>query len=106
MDDEITMFYFKIIAALLLFICGSFLVVMNWAIIFTCLLRKKHSSWVPLAGGIMLAYAIIFQPFWQIQSYAWIPLVIDWGCIPGFTYAFVYLICIYFQKIFKKRIDT
>jgi hypothetical protein len=64
--------------------------IMNWAVVLQWLWRKKHSSWVPVVGGALAAAGTAIVPYSPVNTLWWIPLFVDWGCIPGlaFTIAF------------------
>ncbi len=55
----------------------------NWMIVWAALFRKKHSSWVPLVGGLFGVAAFRFLPFARLHSYWWLPLILGYGCLAG-----------------------
>ncbi|MBZ0134916.1 MAG: hypothetical protein K8I27_00920 [Planctomycetes bacterium] len=64
----------------------------GWIAFQQIVLRKKAPSWIPLFGGFAGACAVIIAPVDGLWVWAWIPLLIDWGCIPGFVHtAFFWL---------------
>jgi hypothetical protein len=70
---------------------GGFVALMNWAIVIRWLFgTRKHSSWVPLFGGIVAAIGVAIVPSSSVRPFWWIPLLIDWGCVPGFAHAIAY----------------
>ena len=91
------MFQIQLVFASVLLIAGSFIVVMNWFVVIHWFTRRKHSSWIPLAGGILASIGIITLPYAPVRLFFWIPLIVDWGCIPGILYsaaAFIYFRCV------------
>ncbi|MCA8915905.1 MAG: hypothetical protein KDB90_10880 [Planctomycetes bacterium] len=46
-------------------------------------LKQKAPSWIPLIGGVAGAIAFIVVPIGGLWMWAWIPLLLDWGSIPG-----------------------
>lgn len=70
-----------VIAALLAFM-GGWVIVMNYACVVVWLARRKHSSTVPLFGGLFFAGAMLLCPLPGVRTFAWLPLVVDIGCLP------------------------
>ena len=65
----------------LLTLLGGYLVVINYL----CLVaasQGKHSSMLPLLGGLFLAIALFICPLPHVRQYAWLPFVLDLGCLP------------------------
>lgn len=49
-------------------------------------LKKKTPSWIPLLGGALGAGALLVCPLPGAGDWWWAPLVIDFGCAPGFVF--------------------
>lgn len=85
------MFYAQLTLGLLLLFIGAFVMTMNWAVIAQWLLRRKHSSWVPLLGGLLVSASLVVLPVSGVRYLWWLPLLLDWGCIPGMTWTVISL---------------
>ena len=48
--------------------------------------RKKTSSWIPLLAGVSGSLALIVARLPQLSRWWWIPLILDWGSIPGLLF--------------------
>jgi hypothetical protein len=55
-------------------------------------LFKIHNSWVPLIGGVSGILGALVSPVETIRHLWWLPLLLDFGCIPGFLYTLVVLL--------------
>ncbi len=73
------------LAAVLLLV-GGYVIIMNWAIVFHWLVKKKHSSWAPLVGGVLAAVGLANLPVEAVAKYWYVPLIIDYGCLPGMAH--------------------
>lgn len=83
-------FYIQLFGGIALIVVGLFFIVMNWAVVLQWLLRRKHSSWVPLFGGLLAAIGTVVLPYPYFRSFWWVPLVIDWGSLPGLIFTVFY----------------
>ena len=54
------------------------------------LLKKQTPSWIPMIGGLAGLLAIVAWPGEGAKSLWWLPLVLDWGSIPGVAHALGY----------------
>ena len=52
--------------------------------------RPKYESWVPLLGGLLGACAFFTLPIPSLKQWFWLPLVLDWGSIPGIAYTLIW----------------
>ncbi len=52
--------------------------------------RKEGPSWIPLLGGILTAVGMLCMPINGTAIWMWIPLFLDYGCIPGISYSLWY----------------
>jgi hypothetical protein len=75
-----------------LLLVGGFVIIMNWTIVFYALFKKKYSSWAPLVGGVLAAVGLAILPMAGVAKYWYVPLIIDYGCLPGMAHtAWFYL---------------
>ena len=72
--------------SVVLLLVGGFVIIMNWVIIYYSLVKKKHSSWAPLAGGVFAAVGLAILPIAGVAKYWYVPLIVDYGCLPGMTH--------------------
>jgi hypothetical protein len=73
-----------IMLALLFLVVAAF---NGYVFVAATLLRKRAPSWIPLVAGISGVVAIIISPLGALRSWWWMPLVGDWGSLPGIGYA-------------------
>lgn len=88
------MFPIQIVFASVFLIAGAYVSVMNWMVVIQWIVHRKHSSWIPLAGGVLSTIGLVTLPYPALRSFWWLPLALDWGCLPGLAYsgvAFAYL---------------
>jgi len=52
--------------------------------------KRKAPSWIPLLSGVAGAIGVWVLPLASIHPCWWLPLVLDWGSVPGITHALVY----------------
>ena len=78
--------------AVLLFAPCLLLTVVNGAIFWQgVVLRRRTSSWVPLVGGLSGAVSLSVVPVPGVGDWWWLPLLTDWGSIPGLGFTVLYL---------------
>jgi hypothetical protein len=58
---------------------GLYIIVANWVILLTSLVKKEHHSFAPFLGLGALVVALLLSPIWQLW---WIALIIDVGTVP------------------------
>lgn len=80
----------QVIVGGLLMLLGGFIMVMNWGVVFQWLWKRKHSSWIPFVGGGLAAVGSAVLPYSTVNGFWWLPLLVDWGCLPGVTYSIVF----------------
>lgn len=67
----------------LLIALSIYLVVMNGMVFLNnYVFKKKWVSAIPIIGGISGAVGLTLVPIHDIWRFAFIPLIIDWGCLP------------------------
>lgn len=74
-------------------IAGSLLLIfiwigaLNWIVFWRGFVRKaKAPSWIPLLAGCAGAAALLVVPDPRAHAIAWLPLVIDFGSLPGLLF--------------------
>jgi hypothetical protein len=73
---------FRWVLALTAGLFGWWLIILNFAIVYAWFVRRQHSSWIPLVGGLLAMLGMGLCPVPHIQRLAWIPLLVDSGfCI-------------------------
>ena len=74
-----------LISQLLILAMGLFVIFANWSIFYNNNFTKnKHSSWVPLMGGLFTAVGAdnsLFNDYFD--GWSWVPFVVDYGCLPA-----------------------
>jgi hypothetical protein len=48
--------------------------------------REQTASWISLLGGGLGAIALAAIPIEAVHRWWWVPLLLDWGSVPGFVY--------------------
>lgn len=65
-------------------IFGLWIMILNGCVCWLTFVRRVRApSWTPLLGGTSACIGLVFI---GIAQWCWLPFLIDWGCIPGFTY--------------------
>ncbi len=78
--------------SILLLVVGGWGVVCNWVIVVRGLLGYKSGSWVPLIPGALTALGLWLLPVDAVARWWWVPLLVDWGCVPGFVHLALWLL--------------
>ncbi len=74
--------------AVTLLVIGGVFIAFNAMVFWLTMVSKEHApSVAPLLGGIMAAVGIAVLPIEASWRWAWVPLLIDWGGLPGFLAA-------------------
>lgn len=60
---------------------GAWVIACNFACITMWLAHRRHASLVPLVGGLLTSAALLACPIRGSFRFAWVPLVIDPGCL-------------------------
>lgn len=75
------------IATGLLGLFGGLITLVNGGIfVQMAILRQDAPSWVPLIGGLALMIALLLCPLPGTARWWWLPLLVDYGCVPGFAH--------------------
>jgi len=51
-----------------------------------CVRREQTSSWIPVLGGGLGVAALTIIPVVTVNRWWWLPLVLDWGSLPGIIF--------------------
>lgn len=79
------------IAGLFLLVLSCWIICLNaWVFWKGYIQRKKAASWIPLIGGIFGMIAVLVLPVFWIKTWWWVPLLIDWGSLPGLLYTLIW----------------
>lgn len=63
----------------------------NASILWTWYVRKRRPpSWIPLIGGTSGAVGLWLLPSAAAHKWWWLPLIVDWGSVPGISHAIIY----------------
>jgi len=82
-------------------IVAGWVICCNWSCILVYLLKGKHSSWVPILGGGLGCLGCVLSPYAVLNKLWWVPLLIDWGCVPGLSVSLVFLAVLFIRR--RKR---
>lgn len=88
----------QITFGVLLILIGSYVTVVNWAVIVQWLANRKHSSWVPLVGGLSITAGLAIVPWPTANRLWWGPLIADWGCVPGLVFTVLHFAWLQFSS--------
>ncbi len=70
-------------ADIMIGILGIYIITMNWYVFCNnYLLRNKWISAIPLIGAFLAMAFLFFCPFKWLNSFFWLPWIIDWGSLP------------------------
>ncbi|MCW5790720.1 MAG: hypothetical protein KIT72_09890 [Polyangiaceae bacterium] len=72
--------------------CAGFLWIgsLNWAVFWLGHVRRvKAPSWTPLLAGLLGTAAVLLVPL-DLARFWWMPLVLDWGSVPGIAHAIIW----------------
>lgn len=66
---------------------------LNWVVFWRrYVLHQNASSWVPLLGGLAGVGGVILLPVHGLSVYWFVPLLADWGSVPGLIYTAIWLV--------------
>jgi hypothetical protein len=64
---------------------------LNWNVFWKRHVRGVSApSWIPLLAGSLGAIGIVTLPVSGSSAWWWVPLLLDWGSLPGIGYSIVY----------------
>lgn len=78
-DIQLTM---HLITAALLLACFSVMVV-NWIGVVRYFVYRKRYSCIPIVGGAIGFIGMLVSPFPLLRQLWWLPLLLDYGCLPA-----------------------
>ena len=70
----------------------TYLAVGNLYLVLKPLFGRKPESWIPLIGGVSGTLACLIAPSIEIRAWWWLPLLLDFGTLPGSVWTGVYLL--------------
>jgi len=71
------------VAAIAMAGVGVWIVAFNYHVWISCLRGRPNTpSYIPIIGGLMVAGAMLIVPINGLWKLAWIPLLVDWACVP------------------------
>lgn len=72
--------------SIVLALLSAAIIIDNWRRAIRGAIGLPSGSWSPLLGGVLGAAAIALWPRHDIGSWWWVPLVIDFGSLPGLAW--------------------
>ena len=79
------------ITAALLFVLFAWLAAMNARVFWNTFVRRQSTpSWIPLVGGLCGMLSLLVVPVPGAGRWWWVPLLVDWGSIPGIAVSIAY----------------
>lgn len=70
------------IMAIALCSLGGLIIVLNYGVALRYLLRRQEGSLLPILGGLLACAGMLLYPSGMLRPWAWIPLILDIGCLP------------------------
>jgi hypothetical protein len=75
------------IAGSVLFLLFIWIASLNVMAFWRTLIRQdKTPSWIPVIGGLCGCIAILIFPVSFVRPLWWLPVLLDWGSLPGLSY--------------------
>lgn len=87
--EKINMIYF---ISTLFFLLGAWITFANWVGIYRYYKYKKHSSSIPLFGGLFLFISLIIIIKTPYKALSFIPFILDYGSFPLMIHTIWFLI--------------
>ncbi len=81
-----------------LLVISGYVIVLNWSGVISNYLSNRHSSLVPVIGGVAGAAGLILYPNPDVNRWWPVPLFIDLGAFPLLFYT-----AIYFRAMRRKQ---
>lgn len=75
--------------AIALLVFGVYAISLNWFKLIQACQGKPRSSWIPFLGGLAGAIGLVVYPWQNLKPYWYLPLLADWGSIPGHIYLMI-----------------
>jgi hypothetical protein len=81
---------FRLVLGVVLLLSSTWIMLVN-AHIFVQrhILRREMPSLIPMLGGVGGMISLLVLPGAGFHYYCWVPLLLDWGSLPGLLYAYV-----------------
>jgi len=73
-------------------VLGGWVIALNFAVFYLQFTRQRQHSWIPLIGGFLAFFGMAACPLPAVQRLAWLPFVLDPGCVFGILFSIVMLI--------------
>lgn len=88
------------IVGLFFFALFIHLSVLNAFVFWSVHVRKQSTaSWIPLLGGVFGTISLAVLPLPEFKHFWWLPLLLDYGCLPGLTQTVFF----HSTRVFKER---
>ena len=86
-----TMLWLHWITGIVLLTISGWLIYLNSTVFWKRYVKREHtSSWIPMLGGGLGAIALAVLPIANVNKWWWLPLLVDWGSLPGIIYTIVW----------------
>jgi hypothetical protein len=70
------------IIATLVFLLGAWVIFLNYySWLYLGFTKREHHSPAPFIGGVLCSLALFFSPLAMTRAWAWLPPLLDPGCI-------------------------
>lgn len=64
----------------------------NWLLFKRIAGKKESRSWIPFLGGLLGVGACLIAPADMLRSAWWLPLLLDWGSVPGTLFSISWIL--------------
>jgi hypothetical protein len=82
-----------------LLLISIWLSTMNAIIAWKLYVRKVPApSWIPVMGGMCGVFGLIFIPGELAHKLCWLPLLLDYGSLPGFLHTAIFYVIYYSRR--------
>ena len=85
---ELIAWAFAVVLALL----GGWVTALNYRVFYLEFTGQRQRSWIPLLGGFLAFLGLAACPVPAVRRLAWLPIVLDPGCVFGLLFSIVMLI--------------
>lgn len=66
---------------------------LNWMVFWKRHIRREEApSWIPMLAGFLGVVGLTFLPVKALQAWFWLPILLDWGSIPGLAFSLLFLL--------------
>lgn len=78
----------RVAVGAVLLVLFSWLSVLNWGVFWKRHVKHVEApSWIPFLGGLLGVAGALTLPIHDVNRLAWLPLLLDWGSVPGVAYS-------------------